>query len=64
MKENRQENARVLYVIKDKHGNVLSAPKEDDNVLWDRVDSMDPYNIRGLHVVVYTEKWSLKYDLW
>lgn len=43
----------ILYVIKDRNGNQLSAPNADDNALWDRVESMEARGRRGLSVVVY-----------
>ena len=46
----------ILYVIKDSHGNQLSAPNPDDDELWDRVSSMEARGRRGLCVVVYTGK--------
>lgn len=49
---------KVLYVIKDSHGNQLSAPSEDDYELWDRVAAMEARGRRGLSVVVYTESLS------
>lgn len=45
-----------LYVIKDRHGNQLSAPNPDDSELWDRVESMEARGRTGLSVVVYTGK--------
>lgn len=52
---------RPLYVIKDSHGNQLSAPNPDDEELWDRVASMEARGRRGLCVVAYTgKKESLK----
>lgn len=52
---------RPLYIIKDSHGNQLSAPNSDDEELWDRVASMEARGRRGLCVVVYTgKKESLK----
>lgn len=44
----------VLYVIKDSHGNILSAPNVDDEELWDRVSSMEARGRRGLCVVAFT----------
>lgn len=46
--------SKVLYVIKDKHGNQLSSPNEDDQELWDRVSARDPDGRKGLIVVAYT----------
>ena len=52
---------RPLYIIKDSHGNQLSAPNSDDEELWDRVASMEARGRRGLCVVAYTgKKESLK----
>lgn len=52
---------KPLYVIKDSHGNQLSAPNPDDEELWDRVASMEARGRRGLCVVAYTgKKESLK----
>lgn len=50
------DNQEILYVIKDSHGNQLSAPNPDDGELWDRVSSMEARGRRGLCVVVYTGK--------
>ena len=47
------ERKPILYVIRDRHGNQLSLPSEDDQELWDRVESRDPYGRKGLRVVVY-----------
>lgn len=47
---------RPLYIIKDSHGNQLSAPNPDDEELWDRVASMEARGRRGLCVVAYTGK--------
>ena len=50
-----------LYIIRDSHGNQLSAPNPDDEELWDRVASMEARGRRGLCVVGYTgKKESLK----
>lgn len=52
---------KPLYIIRDSHGNQLSAPNPDDDELWDRVASMEARGRRGLCVVVYTgKKESLK----
>lgn len=48
------DSKKVLYVIRDSHGNQLSRPNPDDNELWDRVDAMEARGRRGLCVVVYT----------
>lgn len=50
------EAEEILYVIKDSHGNQLSAPNPDDSELWDRVESMEARGRTGLSVVVYTGK--------
>ena len=50
-----KDKKKVLYVIKDSHGNQLSAPSEDDYELWDRVSAMEARGRRGLCVVAYTE---------
>lgn len=47
------EAEEILYVIKDSHGNQLSAPNPDDSELWDRVESMEARGRTGLSVVVY-----------
>ena len=47
---------KPLYIIKDSHGNQLSAPNPDDSELWDRVESMEARGRRGLMVVAYTGK--------
>lgn len=47
---------KILYVIKDKNGNQLSAPNPDDSELWDRVESMEAHGRRGLSVVAYVNK--------
>ncbi len=58
---NESEEARPLYIIRDSHGNQLSAPNPDDEELWDRVASMEARGRRGLCVVAYTgKKESLK----
>ena len=58
---NESEEARPLYIIRDSHGNQLSAPNPDDEELWDRVASMEARGRRGLCVVAYTgRKESLK----
>lgn len=58
---NESEEARPLYIIRDSHGNQLSAPSPDDEELWDRVASMEARGRRGLCVVAYTgRKESLK----
>lgn len=46
-------NEKLLYVIKDNHGNQLSRPSEDDQELWDRVEAMEKGGRKGLCVVVY-----------
>lgn len=43
-----------LYVIKDNHGNILSAPNTNEAELWDRVNAMEARDRRGLCVVAYT----------
>ena len=43
----------VQFVIRDGAGNQLSAPSEDDNMLWDRVADMEARGRRGLRVVAY-----------
>ena len=48
------ESKKILYVIKDNHGNQLSSPSEDDSELWDRVEVMEARGRKGLKVVVYT----------
>ena len=55
-----KESKKVLYVIKDSHGNQLSAPSEDDYELWDRVAAMEARGRRGLCVVAYTEDLNRK----
>lgn len=60
-----EEKKPVLYVIKGKNGEQLSAPNPDDGVLWDRVQSMEARGRKGLKVVVYTEpsaKEGISYD--
>lgn len=52
--ESLKEDKEILYIIKDRQGNQLSRPNLDDNELWDRVDSMDPYGKKGYRVVAYT----------
>ena len=47
---------KVLYIIKDSHGNQLSAPNPNDDELWDRVEAMEARGRKGLSVVVYTGK--------
>lgn len=51
--EDIQKKKPILYVIKDRHGNILSSPNENDAELWDRVSSMESRGRRGLRVVVY-----------
>lgn len=53
---NESKSDKPLYVIKDSHGNQLSAPNSDDGELWDRVSSMEARGRRGLCVVAYTGK--------
>lgn len=53
---NLNEDRAPLFIIKDKFGNQLSSPNEDENELWDRVESRDPDGRKGLHVVLYTGK--------
>ena len=60
--ESLKEDKEILYIIKDGHGHQLSRPNQDDNELWDRVDSMDPYGKKGYRVVVYTGE-SLNEDI-
>lgn len=55
LKESAGTN-EVLYIIKDNHGNQLSAPNPNDSELWDRVEAMEARGKRGLSVVVYTGK--------
>ena len=43
----------VQFVIRDRAGNQLSAPSEDDDVLWDRVEDMEARGRRGLYVAVH-----------
>lgn len=50
-----KDTKKTLYIIKDSHGNQLSAPNEDDYELWDRVAVMEARGKRGLSVVAYTE---------
>lgn len=55
------KESKPLYIIRDSHGNQLSAPNPDDEELWDRVASMEARGKRGLCVVAYTgKKESLK----
>lgn len=56
-RKSNKEN-KPLYIIKDNHGNQLSAPSEDDYALWDRVAAMEARGKRGLSVVAYTESLS------
>ena len=51
---------KIYYIIKDKHGNQLSAPNTDDGELWDRVAAMEERGRTGLSVVVYTEEGNKK----
>lgn len=51
-----KESERPLYIIRDSHGNQLSAPNPDDGELWDRVSAMEARGRRGLCVVAYTGK--------
>ena len=46
------EGKEIFYVIKDRQGNQLSAPSQNDLELWDRVESMDPFGDKGFKVVV------------
>lgn len=56
IKESINESKEILYVIKDRNGNILSRPNPDDSELWDRVESMEARGKRGLKVVVYTNE--------
>ena len=56
-----KEVKKSLFVIKDKHGNQLSSPNEDQDELWDRVSAMEQRGRRGLKVVAYVED-TLKED--
>lgn len=61
--ESLKEDKEIFYIIKDRQGHQLSSPNSDDNELWDRVDSMDPYGKKGYRVVVYTgESLTEDYD--
>ena len=51
-----QEQDKPLFIIRDSKGNQLSAPNSDDEMLWDRVASMEARGRRGLCVVAYTGK--------
>ena len=56
--EPEKKQQPVRYVIKDRHGNQLSSPNENDGELWDRVADRDPDGRRGLHVVAHVEEKS------
>ena len=63
MVEGVEKKDTILYVIKDRHGNILSRPNEDDGELWDRVSSMEARGRRGLSVVVCTPDMLKKEEL-
>ena len=56
--EPEKKQQPIRYVIKDRHGNQLSSPNENDGELWDRVADRDPDGRRGLHVVAHVEEKS------